>query len=94
MSTPDDPMAYPLRNRPTEADLLRETIDKMEYCHKRELDAAACLIERLLRYANRVAERHPKAVTINGQFARTDAGIWLAKYNRTKANHEHQPDNP
>jgi hypothetical protein len=85
MSTPDDPMAYPLRNRPTEADLLRETIYKMEYCHKREIEAAACLIERLLRYADRVAERHPKAVTINGQFARADAGIWLAKYNRTKS---------
>jgi hypothetical protein len=63
--------------------VMRDTMAKMIYNHKAEMAEAARLITRLLRYANRVAERHPQAVTRNGQGARADAGIWLAAYEKT-----------
>ncbi len=66
----------------TEADLLRGIIDKMEYNHRCERERMARVIRRLVRYADRVAELHPKAVTGNGQNARVEGGIWLAEFDR------------
>ena len=49
---------------------------------ERMLEAAAKIITRLLKYADKTAERHPNAVTVQGQSARADAGMWLAQFNR------------
>ena len=67
---------------PTEAELLRDTMEKMRYNHQCERERMARVIRRLVRYADRVAERHPKAVTIHGQNARVEGGIWLAEFDR------------
>ena len=68
-----------------ERDTLRDTIAKMEYNHRYEREKMARVIRRLVRYADRVAERHPKAVTIHGQNARVEGGIWLAEFDRQNA---------
>ena len=66
----------------TEADYLRDTMAKMEYNYRYEREKMARVIRRLVRYADRVADRHPKAVTICGQNARVEGGIWLAEFDR------------
>ena len=72
---------YPSK-QPTEADYLRDTMAKMRYNHQCERERMARVIRRLVRYADRVAERHPKAVTISGQNARVEGGIWRAEFDR------------
>jgi len=67
---------------PTEASLLRRTIELLRYNHRCERERMARVIRRLVRYADRVAERHPKAVTISGQNARVVGGMWLAEFDR------------
>lgn len=67
---------------PTEVYHLRDTLAKMEYNHRYEREKMARVIRRLVRYADRVAERHPQAVTITGQNARVEGGIWLAEFDR------------
>ena len=69
----------------TEADYLRDTMAKMEHNHRYEREKMSRVIRRLVRYADRVAERHPKAVTICGQNARVEGGIWLAEFDRQNA---------
>lgn len=61
---------------------LRDTMAKMEYNHRYEREKMSRVIRRLVRYADRVAERHPKAVTIHGQNARVEGGMWLAEFDR------------
>lgn len=68
--------------RISEAQLLRDTMEKMQYNHHAEMLKMSRVIRRLVRYADRVAERHPKAVTIHGQNARVEGGIWLAEFDR------------
>lgn len=77
----------------TEADYLRDTMAKMEYNHRYEREKMARVIRRLVRYADRVAERHPKAVTICGQNARVEGAIWLAEFDRQNAIGEARADN-
>ena len=48
-----------------------------------EIDEAAKIIFCLANYADKVAENHPKLVTIRGQNARVKAGLWLASHNQT-----------
>jgi hypothetical protein len=48
-----------------------------------EIDEAAKIIFCLANYADKVAENHPKLVTIRGQNARAKAGLWLASHNQT-----------
>ena len=67
---------------PIEVYRLRDTMAKMEYNHRYEREKMARVIRRLVRYADRVAERHPKAVTIHGQNARVQGGMWLAEFDR------------
>jgi len=50
-----------------------------------DLYEAAKIMHRLLRYADKTAENHPKAVTSAGQNARVFAGIWLSKFERENA---------
>jgi hypothetical protein len=50
-----------------------------------DLYEAAKIIRRLLSYADRTVENHPRAVTSAGQNARVRAGIWLAGYERKNA---------
>lgn len=68
--------------KPSEADHLRSTIALMEYKHAYERKKTAQVIRRLVNYANRVAERFPQAVTVRGQTARIDGGMWLAEFDR------------
>jgi hypothetical protein len=68
-----------------EVDYLRETMAKMEYNHRYEREKMSRVIRRLVRYADRVAERHPQAVTVNGQNARVEGGMWLAEFDRQNA---------
>jgi len=65
-----------------ELERIRDTMAKMEYNHRYEREKMSRVIRRLVRYADRVAERHPQAVTINGQNARVEGGIWLAEFDR------------
>lgn len=67
---------------PREVYHLRDTMAKMKYNHRCERDKMSRVIRRLVRYADRVAERYPKAVTIHGQNARVEGGIWLAEFDR------------
>ena len=67
---------------------LRDTMAKMEYNHQYEREKMSRVIRRLVRYADRVAERHPQAVTIHGQNARVEGGIWLAEFDRQNASVE------
>ena len=62
--------------------LLRDTMGKMDYNHRYEREKMSRVIRRLVRYADRVAERHPQAVTSNGQNARVEGGLWLATFDR------------
>ena len=69
-----------------------------EFALKMENDLyeAAKIMHRLLRYADKTAENHPKAVTSAGQNARVFAGIWLAKFERENAdnqNHDQESRN-
>jgi hypothetical protein len=50
-----------------------------------DLYEGAKIIRRLLSYADRTAENHPRAVTSAGQNARVRAGIWLAQYESKNA---------
>ena len=72
-----------------DADRLRDTMEKMQYNHQADRERIARVIRRLVRYADRVAERHPRAVTGNGQAARTEGGIWLAEFDRQNAEASH-----
>lgn len=63
-------------------DSSNEVMAKMQYNHEYERKEMSRVIRRLVNYADRVAERHPQAVTIRGQNARVEGGIWLAKYDR------------
>ena len=80
-----DPGSTRQLTRLTQAELLRDTMEKMQYNHQCERERMARVIRRLVRYADRVAERHPKAVTIHGQNARVEGGIWLAEFDRQNA---------
>lgn len=66
----------------TSADHLSDTMSKMQHNHAYEREKMSRVIRRLVRYADRVAERHPQAVTITGQNARVEGGLWLAQYER------------
>ena len=70
---------------PREVYHLRDTMAKMRYNHQCEREKMARVIRRLVRYADRVAERHPKAVTIHGQNARVEGGMWLAEFDRQQS---------
>jgi hypothetical protein len=63
-------------------DRTKDTMAKMKYNHQYEREKMARVIRRLVRYADLVAERHPKAVTIHGQNARVVGGIWLDEFDR------------
>jgi len=67
----------------------QDTIAKARYNHRYEREKMARVIRRLVRYADRVAERHPKAVTTHGQNARVAGGIWLAEFDRPTAEVRH-----
>lgn len=59
-----------------EVDELRERLTNLIA----EFRNVAPVVRRLVRYADRVAERHPEAVTVPGQNARVAGGLWLAKF--------------
>lgn len=63
----------------------KDTMAKARYNHQYEREKMARVIRRLVRYADRVAERHPKAVTIHGQNARVEGGRWLAEFDQQNA---------
>jgi len=67
-------------------DCIRDTLAKMQYNHRYEREKMSRVIRRLVRYADRVAEKHPKAVTVNGQNARINGAMWLAQFDRENNN--------
>lgn len=81
------PMAYVCTDcgkaqdsKPQKAPVVQLPKREVELLH--ELEDAAKVIRRLVNYADKVAMKHPKAVTIPGQNARAAGGLWLASFDR------------